>query len=60
MALPPVYFGTVDATALWICLLHDAWRWGLPDDEVRALLPALRAATTWLTRARRAPTTTAC
>lgn len=49
MALPPVYFGTVDATALWICLLRDAWRWGLPETEVRALLPALRAATGWLT-----------
>ena len=49
MELPPVYFGTVDATALWICLLHDAWRWGLPDREVTALLPALRAAAGWLT-----------
>ena len=29
--LPPVYYGTVDATPLWVCLLHDAWRWGLPD-----------------------------
>ena len=48
MALPPVYYGTVDATALWISVLHDAWRWGLPETDVRALLPALRAATTWL------------
>ncbi|GAA5036529.1 glycogen debranching N-terminal domain-containing protein [Terrabacter aeriphilus] len=47
--LPPVYWGTVDATALWICLLHDAWRWGLADDEVRDLLPALRSAASWLT-----------
>ncbi|GAA2744583.1 glycogen debranching N-terminal domain-containing protein [Terrabacter aerolatus] len=47
--LPPVYYGTVDATALWICLLHDAWRWGLPADEVRSLLPHLRAAASWLT-----------
>lgn len=47
--LPPVYYGTVDATALWICLLHDAWRWGMPVDEVRSLLPHLRAATSWLT-----------
>ena len=22
--LPPTYYGTVDATPLWICLLHDA------------------------------------
>jgi glycogen debranching enzyme len=39
----------VDATALWICLLHDAWRWGMPAEEVRDLLPHLRAAATWLT-----------
>lgn len=46
--LPPVYFGTVDATPLWISLLHDAWRWGLPDIEVRALLPHLRRAVDWV------------
>ncbi|MEI5582808.1 MULTISPECIES: glycogen debranching N-terminal domain-containing protein [unclassified Agromyces] len=46
--LPPLYYGTVDATALWISLLHDAWRWGLPDDEVRALLPNLQAALAWM------------
>jgi glycogen debranching enzyme len=39
-----VYYGTIDATPLWICLLHDAWRWGMPDDQVRALLPNLQAA----------------
>ena len=40
----PAYYGTIDATPLWVCLLHDAWRWGMPESEVRALLPALRAA----------------
>lgn len=49
MSLPALYYGTVDATALWVCLLHDAWRWGLPEDEVRALLPNLRAALEWIT-----------
>ena len=49
LALPPVYYGTIDATPLWITLLHDAWRWGLPEQEVVALLPHLRAATRWLT-----------
>ncbi|WP_116947583.1 glycogen debranching N-terminal domain-containing protein [Jiangella endophytica] len=44
--LPPVYFGTVDATALWVCLLHDAWRWGL---DVGDLLDPLDAALRWLT-----------
>ncbi|MDO8381608.1 MAG: glycogen debranching N-terminal domain-containing protein [Microbacterium sp.] len=48
IVLPPVYFGTVDATALWICLLADAWSWGMPDDEVRDLVPTLRAALDWL------------
>jgi len=47
-SLPPLYYGTVDATALWICLLHDAWRWGMPDDEVRALMPALEKALSWM------------
>ena len=38
------YYGTDDATCLWICLLHDAWRHGLEDDAVVELLPALHAA----------------
>jgi glycogen debranching enzyme len=48
--LPPLYYGTIDATPLWICLLRDAWRWGLPADEVRALLPHLEAALGWVGR----------
>ena len=48
--LPPLYYGTVDATALWVCLLADAARWGMPEAEVRALLPNLRAALGWITR----------
>lgn len=48
VVLPPLYFGTVDATPLWACLLHDAWKWGLPDDDVRALLPHLVAALEWM------------
>ncbi len=46
--LPPVYYGTVDATPLWISLLHDAWCWGLGDDEVVTLLDPLEAATAWI------------
>lgn len=42
--LPPLYYGTIDATPLWICLLHDAWRWGMPADQVRSLLPNLTQA----------------
>jgi glycogen debranching enzyme len=47
--LPPVYYGTIDATPLWISLLRDAWKWGLADDQVEALLPNLQSATRWLT-----------
>lgn len=50
-SLPPLYFGTIDATPLWICLLHDAWRSGLPEAEVTELLPALEAALRWLVTA---------
>ncbi|WP_285727922.1 amylo-alpha-1,6-glucosidase [Psychromicrobium xiongbiense] len=46
--LPPLYYGTVDATMLWIALLHDAWTWGLPEQDIRELLPALRSALGWL------------
>ncbi|QAY62230.1 amylo-alpha-1,6-glucosidase [Xylanimonas allomyrinae] len=48
MTLPPLYYGTVDATSLWVCLLHDAWRWGLAPDDVADLLPALEAALGWM------------
>ena len=46
--LPPEYYGTVDATPLWISLLHDAWRAGLPADEVEELLDNLEAALRWM------------
>jgi glycogen debranching enzyme len=46
--LPPLYFGTVDATPLWVCLLHDAWKWGLADDDVCALMPQLVSALEWM------------
>ncbi len=46
--LPPLYYGTHDATPLWICLLHDAWQWGLARAEVEALLPNLERALAWM------------
>ena len=49
VALPTLYYGTIDATALWVCLLHDAWLGGLPETEVVELLPNLVAAMDWLT-----------
>ena len=48
IVLPPKYYGSVDSTPLWICLLADAWRAGMPEAEVRELLPALRAALGWI------------
>lgn len=48
MALPPLYYGTIDATPLWIILLADALRWGADEAEVEALLPNLEAALAWL------------
>ena len=46
--LPPVYYGTVDATLLWIILLEQAWRWGLPEDVVAGLLPAAERGLRWM------------
>ena len=46
--LPPIYYGTVDATLLWVCLLHDAWRWGLPDAAVEVLLDPMERCLSWL------------
>jgi glycogen debranching enzyme len=48
MRLPATYYGTVDATPLWILLLHDSWRWGLAAPEVEQLLPNLERALVWL------------
>ncbi|ROR54753.1 amylo-alpha-1,6-glucosidase [Luteococcus japonicus] len=48
MSLPPLYYGTVDATPLWIMLLDEAEAAGLDEAEVRSLLPALKAALAWL------------
>ena len=47
-SLPPVYYGTVDATPLWVCLLYDAWKWGMPPGDVRPLLAPTHRCLTWL------------
>lgn len=46
--IPPLYYGTVDATPLWVCLLYEAWCAGLPAERVEALLPTLRDALDWM------------
>jgi glycogen debranching enzyme len=48
LRLPPVYYGSIDATPLWVCLLHDAWRWGLAPADVEPLLTHLEAALGWI------------
>jgi len=48
MVLPAAYYGTHDATQLWITTLHNAWRWGMPADQVGEAIPALEKALGWL------------
>jgi glycogen debranching enzyme len=42
------YYGTVDATPLFLMLLGQAWRWGASRESITALLPAAHAALGWL------------
>ncbi|MCM6776042.1 amylo-alpha-1,6-glucosidase [Nocardia sp. CDC159] len=44
-----VYYGTVDATPLFVMLLAEARRWGASSEAVHALLPAADAALDWMT-----------
>ncbi|EWT03134.1 amylo-alpha-1,6-glucosidase [Intrasporangium oryzae NRRL B-24470] len=45
-----VYYGTVDATPLFVMLLAETRRWGLPPDQVAALLPHADRALDWVER----------
>jgi glycogen debranching enzyme len=42
------YYGTVDATPLFLVLLHETWRWTGNAELVRELLPAARRALEWI------------
>jgi glycogen debranching enzyme len=42
------YFGSVDATPLWLVLLHETWRWTGDLGLVRELLPHAERALTWM------------
>ena len=44
------YFGTVDATPLWLVLLHETWRWTGDDALVTELLPNAERALDWIDR----------
>jgi hypothetical protein len=48
IVLPPVYYGTIDATCLWVMLLGDLEQAGLAQGELLRLRPHLRAALTWM------------
>lgn len=47
ISLPPVYYGSVDATSLFVVTLADAWHWGAESAAVEELLPAVRHCLTW-------------
>ncbi|HEY2192516.1 MAG TPA: glycogen debranching N-terminal domain-containing protein [Actinomycetospora sp.] len=42
------YYGTVDATPLFVVLLGELHRWGMAEEELRALLPAADRAMAWV------------
>ena len=43
-----IYYGTIDATPLFVMLLGELRRWGLADDDVDRLLPHADAALAWI------------
>src|SRR4030095_16339690 len=44
------YYGTIDATPLWLVLLHETWLWTGDDALVRELLPNADRALEWITK----------
>ena len=42
------YYGTIDATPLWLILLHETWRWTGDEALVRELLPHAERALAWI------------
>lgn len=44
-----VYYGSVDATPLFVMLIGEAARWGMADEDVAELLPAADRALAWIT-----------
>ncbi|MBC6448027.1 amylo-alpha-1,6-glucosidase [Actinokineospora sp. HBU206404] len=42
------YYGTADATPLFVALLGELHRWGLPEADLTALLPAADRALAWV------------
>ncbi len=46
--LPPQYYGTIDATPLWICLLGAVWKAGVDDATIAEFTDPLIVALGWL------------
>jgi glycogen debranching enzyme len=44
-----VYYGSIDATPLFVMLVGRAYRWGVPLSELVALKPAVDRAIAWIT-----------
>ncbi|MBA2693706.1 MAG: amylo-alpha-1,6-glucosidase [Rubrobacter sp.] len=42
------YYGTADATPLFLILLEEVWRWTADDDFIREMEDAARAALAWI------------
>ncbi|HEY9507668.1 MAG TPA: glycogen debranching N-terminal domain-containing protein [Gemmatimonadales bacterium] len=42
------YYGSVDATPLWLILLHETWRWTGDAELSRSLLPNADRALAWI------------
>lgn len=42
------YYGTIDATPLWIVLLHEFWRWTGDESMVARLMPNAVRAMRWI------------
>jgi len=43
-----VYYGTVDATPLFVMLVGELYRWGVPLDQLEPLLPHVDRALHWI------------
>lgn len=43
-----IYYGTADATPLFVMLVAELYRWGTPLSDLRPLLPAVDAALGWM------------
>jgi len=43
-----IYYGSTDATPLFVMLVHELWRWGAPIEQIQSLRPAVDAALAWI------------